>query len=235
MVQFTAEDVLAARESEAKREAFLKESENFILTTASRHCKRYISKSDDEWMEALIAYNGAIDAFDVTKGNFNGYAKVVMEHRLTDYFRSQAKYMGEMSTEPEVFSGSVDDEDEGKAALQNEIAKKASVSDENPIRDEIMALTEELADFDIQFLDLVACSPKAEKTRRACREVVSFVVEDRENIDYLMRTKRLPIKKIKEILKIPPKILERYRKYIITAILIAKGDYPGMYEYLNLK
>ena len=208
MVQFTAEDVLAARESESKREAFLKESENFILTTASRHCKRYISKSDDEWMEALIAYNGAIDAFDVTKGNFNGYAKVVMEHRLTDYFRSQAKYMGEMSTEPEVFSGSVDDEDEGKAALQNEIAKKASVSDENPIRDEIMALTEELADFDIQFLDLVACSPKAEKTRRACREVVSFVVEDRENIDYLMRTKRLPIKKIKEILKIPQKILE---------------------------
>ncbi len=235
MVQFTAEDVLAARESEAKREAFLKESENFILTTASRHCKRYISKSDDEWMEALIAYNGAIDAFDLTKGNFNGYAKVVMEHRLTDYFRSQAKYLGEMSTEPEVFSGSVDDEDEGKAALQNEIAKKASVSDENPIRDEIMALTEELADFDIQFLDLVACSPKAEKTRRACREVVSFVVEDRENIDYLMRTKRLPIKKIKEILKIPQKILERYRKYIITAILIAKGDYPGMYEYLNLK
>jgi RNA polymerase sigma factor len=50
-----------------------------------------------------------------------------------------------------------------------------------------------------------------------------------------MRTGRLPLKKIKDFLKTPQKILERYRKYIITAILIAKGDYPGMYEYLNLK
>jgi len=235
MVQFTVEDVLAARESGAKREAFLKESENFILTTASRHCKRYITKSDDEWMEALIAYNGALDSFDVSKGNFMGYAKVVMEHRLTDYFRSQAKYSGEMSTEPEVFSGTFDDEDDGKAALQNEIAKKASVTDENPIRDEILALTEELAAFDIQFLDLVACSPKAEKTRRACREVVRFVVDDPENMEYMKRTGRLPIKKIKDILKTPQKIIERYRKYIIAAILIAKGDYPEMYEYLNMK
>jgi len=46
-------------------------------------------------------------------------------------------------------------------------------------------------------------------------------------------TKQLPIKIISENAKVPRKILERHRKYIITAAEILSGDYPKLAEYLS--
>lgn len=216
------------------KDSYIKEHENFILTTASRYCKRFITKSDDEWAESLIAFDHAIDTFDESKGNFLTYARVVIEHRLTDYFRSQSKYADEMNIEPAVFTGAIEDESESGAALRAEISARASVSDENPLRDEILALTEELVPYDIVFSELVSCSPKAAKTKDICRRIIRLMANDADMMSEFRRTKRLPGKKIMENLKIPPKILERHRKYLMTAVLIVAGDYPGLSVYIGL-
>lgn len=216
------------------KDSFIREHENFILTTASRYCRRYITKSDDEWAESLIAFDHAIDTFDESKGNFLTYARVVIEHRLTDYFRVQNRFTEEMDTEPGVFTGAAEDESEAGIALRQQIAYKSSVNDDNPLRDEIVALTEELLPYDISFAELVTCSPKAAKTKVICRRIILFMTGDEALMADFKRTGRLPGKKITESLKIPPKILERHRKYLMTAVLIASGDYPGLLGYLGL-
>ncbi len=217
------------------KDSFITEHENFILTTASRYCRRYITKSDDEWSESLIAFDHAIDTFDDSKGNFLTYARVVIEHRLTDYFRSQNRYTSEMDIEPAVFTGASEDDSETGIALRQQIAVKSSVNDENPLRDEILALTEELKKYEISFTELVSCSPKAAKTKTACRRIVAMITADEALMADFMRTGRLPGKKITEKLKIPPKILERHRKYLVTAVLIVSGEYPGLADYIGLE
>ena len=147
------EQALAAAKTEEARNAFIIQNEKFIIGCANRFTKRFITKSDDEWSIALIAFSNAIDTYDAEKGNFQSYARLLIERRLTDYIRSQARFSNEQSMEPYVFEGNVD-EDSDNSAYQLHIVRATSTSDENPIRDEILALNEILAAYDIPFMDL---------------------------------------------------------------------------------
>jgi RNA polymerase sigma factor len=52
-------------------------------------------------------------------------------------------------------------------------------------------------------------------------------------ITQIQHEKYLPIKIIQKNLKVPRKLLERHRKYIIAVVEILKGDYPYLSEYLK--
>lgn len=226
------EKALEAAKTETGRSAFITQNEKFILGCASKFTKRFITKSDDEWSIALIAFSNAIDSYDAGKGNFQSYARLLIERRLTDYIRSQSRFAGEQSTEPYVFEGNVD-EDADNAAYQLHIARATSTSDENPIRDEILALNDILSGYDISFMELTTCSPKAAKTKKACLLAVSYLKENPELVEKMRGTKLFPLKIITENTRVPRKILERHRKYIITAAEILCNDFPLLQEYIN--
>lgn len=226
------EAALEAVKTEEGRNAFITQNEKFIIGCANRFTKRYITKSDDEWSIALIAFSNAMDTYDAEKGNFQSYARLLIERRLTDYIRTQARFAGEYSTEPYVFEGNVD-EDSDAAAYQMHIVRATSTSDENPIRDEILALNELLADYDISFMELTTCSPKAAKTKTACFQAVCYMQEHPDLVDKMRSSRLFPIKIITENTKVPRKILERHRKYIITATEILCNDFPLLQEYIK--
>lgn len=226
------EKALEAAKTEAGRSAFITQNEKFILGCASKFTKRFITKSDDEWSIALIAFSSAIDSYNADKGNFQSYARLLIERRLTDYIRSQSRFAGEQSTEPYVFEGNVD-EDSDNAAFQLHIARATSTSDENPILDEILALNEILSGYGISFMELTSCSPKALKTKSACLLAVSYMKENPELVDKMRSTRLFPLKIITENTRVPRKILERHRKYIITAAEILCNDFPLLQEYIN--
>ena len=223
-------EALAAARDDRKRDAFIHKNENFILNCASKFAKHYISKSDDEWSIALIAFSNAIDTYNESKGAFPSYARLLIEHRLTDYFRSQARFSSEMQTEPYLFEGEVD-EDSENMGFQINVMKQASVTDDNPLLDEIVAISEYLDIYGITFTELTECSPKAGKTKDSC--AIRYLKEHPVLISNMKTTKQLPIKIISENAKVPRKILERHRKYIITAAEILSGDYPKLAEYLS--
>lgn len=225
-------EAIAAAQSEQLRDAFIHKNENFILNCASKFSKHYISKSDDEWSIALIAFSNAIDTYNETKGAFPTYAKVLIEHRLTDYFRSQARYAPEMQTEPYLFEGEVD-EDSENMGYQINVMKQASVTPENPLLDEITAVSESISEYGIRFTDLPECSPKAGKTKDSCAAAIRFLMEHPLLVNNMKSSGQLPIKIISENAKVPRKILERHRKYIITATEILTGDFPRLAEYLK--
>lgn len=226
------EEVLQAVQTEAGRNAFITQNEKFIIGCASRFTKRYITKSDDEWSIALIAFSNAMDTYDSEKGNFQSYARLLIERRLTDYIRSQARFAGEQSTEPYVFEGNVDEDGE-HSAYQLHIVRATSTSDENLIRDEIAALNEILSEYDISFMDLTGCSPKAAKTRSACQEAIRYLRAQPLLVAQMRSSRLFPIKNITENTKVPRKILERHRKYIIAATEILCNDLPLLQEYIN--
>lgn len=226
------EEALKAVRTEDGRNAFIIQNEKFIIGCAKRFTKRFITKSDDEWSIALIAFSNAMDTYDAEKGNFQSYARLLIERRLTDYVRSQARFSSEQSTEPYVFEGNVD-ENSDNSAYQLHIVRATSTSDENPIRDEILALNEILATYDITFMDLTSCSPKAEKTKNACFQAITYMKEHPLLIEKMRDTKMFPMKNITENTKLPRKILERHRKYIITATEILCNDLPLLQEYIK--
>ena len=226
------EKALEAALTEEGRSAFITQKEKFIISCASRFTRRYITKSDDEWSIALIAFSNAMDTYEADKGNFQSYARLLIERRLTDYIRSQARFSGEQTTEPYVFEGNVDEDGEN-SAYQLHIVRATSTTDENPIRDEIVALNEILADYDISFMDLTSCSPKAAKTKSACYEAVNYLSKTAELVEKMRSTRLFPIKNIAENTKVPRKILERHRKYIIAAVEIICNDFPLLQEYIK--
>ena len=54
-----------------------------------------------------------------------------------------------------------------------------------------------------------------------------------ELIEELVRKKKLPVKALATGSGVSKKTIDRYRKYLIMAVLILRGDYPHIAEYLK--
>lgn len=218
----------AARDPD-KMDDFLLKLEPYILKCACATTKRYVSRSDDEWSISIEALYQAVQLYSYDKGNFLGFARMMIQRRLIDYFRVQSKHRGEISVSPSAFSGEA--EEEAIASVKVPISS-ADVRD-NVLKDEIEAANAQFASYGFSFYDLIHCSPKSKKTKGACYAAVRYVTENPILASEMQRMKILPLKIIEENTRIPRKILERHRKYIIAAIEIVIGDYPGLSEYIR--
>lgn len=231
------DDVLRAKEDPDYRNSFLKKNKKFILTTAYRTLNRYVTDSDDEWSVALLAFNEAIDEYEESRGSFESFAKLVIKRRLLNHSRSESKYRNEYSTEPTVLAGELSGE-EDPSSFQMEVRSRISDLSTDDRRqklvEEIGALKKEINSYGIDFFGLEAVSPKAEKTRKMCLALVAELKTDDALMKRLRETKSLPITELCARTRIQKKVLERHRKYIITAAEIVCGDYPLLKEYIPL-
>ena len=100
---------------------------------------------------------------------------------------------------------------------------------------ELNELKKQLEFWGISFSDLIEASPKHEKTKKLCRQIVQFIVSRSDIIDTMKNKKYLPVAEIEKSLKIPRKKIERARKYIIAAVVIMLGDYQYIREYIEWK
>lgn len=218
----------AARDPD-KMDDFLLKLEPYILKCACATTKRYVSRSDDEWAISIEALYQAVQQYSYDKGNFLGFARMMIQRRLIDYFRVQSKHRGEISVSPSAFSGEAEEEEIASVKVP---ISSADLRD-NVLKDEIEAANAQFASYGFSFYDLIHCSPKSKKTKAACYAAVRYVAENPILANEMQRMKILPLKIIEENTGIPRKILERHRKYIIAAIEIVIGDYPGLSEYIR--
>ncbi|MCR4611256.1 MAG: RNA polymerase sigma-I factor, partial [Lachnospiraceae bacterium] len=77
---------LLAKQDDDQRQNFIQENEDLILRLASKACGSYVTKSDDYYSIALIAFNEAIDSYDEGKGKFTSFASLVIKRRILDEF-----------------------------------------------------------------------------------------------------------------------------------------------------
>ena len=96
---------IAAASDERKREELIYSNEQTILRTASSVCRRYVSRSDDEFSVALCAFSKAVDVYFEAKGDFLPFAQMLIRRDLIDHFRSQQNTLREVSVAPHVLEG----------------------------------------------------------------------------------------------------------------------------------
>lgn len=223
---------LCAAADERRREELIRTQEQTILRAASSVCRRYISRSDDEFSVALCAFSRAVDIYDEAKGDFLPFAQLLMRRDLIDFFRSQKNALREVAVAPHVLEGGGEPEEDPSGAYLA-VVKQSREDSDHSLRDEILAANEMLQNYGFRFFDLTECSPQQDKTRKECAEAIRFMLTDSALFAILTKTGKLPIKALSAASGISRKTLDRYRKYIIMAVLILDGDYPQLAEYLK--
>ncbi|MDD4572361.1 MAG: RNA polymerase sigma-I factor [Clostridia bacterium] len=223
---------LEAKSDEGLFDRLIKEQEIFILKCAGKTAHRYITKNDDEWSVSLLAFTQAIKSYNAERGGFLNFAELIIRRRLFDYYRSQNKYKGEVPVNPSVFCGDLDEEADDMY-LQINIISQIKQTESNNLKLEIKELSLILHNYGFCFFDLAEVSPKAEKTKKACAKAIAYLLENPLLLNELKISKKLPLKVIERDTKVPRKILERCRRYIIAVTEILSGEYPCLAEYMR--
>ena len=221
----TEQLLLAQRDSQA-RERLLTENDLMIRRYASKAAGRFVDCHDDAYSEALIAFNDAITAYRPEKGSFHALAAAAIQNRVTDLLRKESRNakcvpFSALGTQDDL-GGEVPFEIEDPVPMVSDAAL------------EICALRQELDEFKISFFDLPKSSPKFGRTKRACLDVIRWLIRQPERVAAVKKTKRLPASQIMAELGTGSKILERNRTYIIAGMLIWAGDYQIMREYFRI-
>ncbi|QSX09154.1 hypothetical protein J0B03_03535 [Alkalibacter rhizosphaerae] len=206
---------IAEEKNKEKLEQLIREWEFFILKSAVRVSKKYVSKQDEEWSVALEAFMEAVQRYDMDKGAFLPFARRMIHHRLVDHFRKQGRSGSELPLE------SLD---------RLRVYKPDPTS--RDLRDEIDALTQVLQLYGLDFADLAKASPKSDKTVKACKKILFFLTSHPELTELIKDSKLLPLKEIEKNTGVPRKTIERHRKYLIAAMEILTGDYPYLAAYI---
>lgn len=149
---------------------------------------------------------------------------------MIDYIRSKSRYAPEISVNPSLFDTDSKDEEEG--SIRSEIAKRFPFVEDNGIKLEITLINEVFSDYGFSFMDLAQCSPKSRKTKKACAKAVAYLIKP--HIDKRNKNQEAAaLKYNRKNTKIPRKLLERHRKYIIAALEIMTGEYPNLAGYME--
>lgn len=214
-------------------EQFIAAHEPFILRAASQCAHRALTRSDDEYSIALLAFYEAVRGYAAENGSFGAYAQLVIGRRLTDYYRSVRRFDPEISLAPQIFDGDVD-ADEGDASLQLVVAEKMAADERAPSADDEIAAADALfAAYGFCFYDLADCSPRADKTRKACAQAVATLLGTPPLLREMKKTRSLPMQALAKQSGVSKKLIERHRRYIIAAALLMDGEFPVLSEYLQ--
>lgn len=205
----------------------VEEYKPFIAACVEKSTGRYVRYGeDDELSVALLAFVEAIKAYNIFKGNFLSFSQNVIKRRLIDYYRKEKKHSNVVS-----INSCYSEEDEKEKDLGSEKSLDIYAQEqanENRML-EIQELKKELESWDISFGELAKTSPKHDKTRMMCADIIRFLISQPELISQILSKRYLPIAEIEKGLCLPRKKFERMRKYLIAVLIIKTGDY----QYVN--
>lgn len=228
----SSRQAVRAREDEPFLERFIEAHEGFILRTASRHAGHTVTRSDDEYSVALMAFYEAVKGYDPKSGPFGAFASLVIGRRLADYYRSAHRFDPEVSLAPQTFDGAVE-EDAADAGVQLAVVEKMTEARTVSAAEEIESANAQFAKYGFSFYDLASCSPKTDKTRRGCGMAAASLRESRVLRESLRRTHELPVRALAKESGVSARLIERHRNYIVAAALLLDGDYPVLGGYLG--
>ncbi len=210
---------------------FVEEYKPFIASCTEKVAGRYVSYgSDDELSIAMLAFVEAIHSFDETKGNFFSFSRNVIKRRLIDYYRSEKRHSNVISLN--MYMEEHDEEFDLSSGEAIRIHSEQKLAEFRRL--EMEELGKELKEWGITFSELAGASPKHEKTRRQCSEIVGIILSRPDMLQQVIIKKYLPLAEIEKASKLPRKLMERFRKYIIAVIVIATGDYEYIRDYIKL-
>lgn len=227
--------LLVQQGKEEARENLIKKYLPFIFKVTARTCKRFVYWEDDEVSVALLAFNEALNKYDLQQEtSFFTFAETVIRNRLIDYFRQTQQGVQDVPWS----SLLRDDQDDAavridKLTWQEAVECHYEKETAEMRREEIKEYSKKLKEFGINFEDLVKDSPKHQDARIAAYQVAKLISQKEDYFSYLQRTKMLPLKELEQAVRVSRKTLERRRKYIIALVVIIKGEFYFLQDYLE--
>lgn len=222
--------VIAAGSEEEFR-TLLHEYRPFIASCAHKATGRRIDAHDDAMSIAMIGFSEAVRRYRPELGNFLTFASKVMRSRLIDFIREEKRNPGTVPIDR------LSDCRDESIAIDRKLAQSMAVPPQSrfddPIKLEIDVLTAELAQFGIRFFDVAKCSPKAAKTKAACKHLAKLLSENTELLNEMMKSKQLPVQELKAATGVSRKTIGRHRNYIVCLTLMLSGEYECLAEYGN--
>jgi RNA polymerase sigma factor len=196
----------------------------FCLRVSSKTCGKYIGEFDEEASISRLAMLEAFEKYNPQRGSFLLYLAQVVRSRIIDYQRKEKK-------RPIPFSLLSEKTYKDTGLIQeNQIEE---IIDELSRKEEIYRFKTLLARFDIDFKDLVTSGPRQAGAREKALAIARLIVSDEEITGWLMEKKMLPIKEMERRFAVNRKTVDRYRKYIIAAVLVETSDLPFLKNYLK--
>jgi RNA polymerase sigma factor len=204
----------------SSREQLIESQKAFILRTASLCAKRRVTWNDDEASLGLIAFNDAIDKyrFDTSK-TFLGFAKMLIQHKLTDHFRKEAKSpVAVLDAPPDIENGESPEHNPVEIAESWDQYRRQLERTEKA--EEIALFEMALKQFSIGLEELEEASPSHIDTRRNLLSIARQFARHPDLLRHLYQYKQLPVKTMAQRFQCSRKVIERARKYLIALILI---------------
>ena len=193
----------------------------FIIRTISHLTGRYVTiGNDDEYSIALLAFEQAIHDFDAEKGSFLSFARLVIESRLINYFKSKTvKNDNKTVSLDELYENGHD------------FSKNEYHSDED-LKEEISIYCKELSIFGLDLEKMADVSPKHRDTRRNAIYAAEIASTDEEIVNKLYQKKKLPIRKVSIISNFSEKVIKRSKLFILGTMLIFIKDLNCLIQWI---
>jgi RNA polymerase sigma factor len=227
------ERVQKIRHLREEKSEFIQDYKPFIAATVEKCVGRYVVYGqDDELSIGLMAFEEAINHYDISKGSFLSFAQNVIKRRIIDYYRKEKKHQKVISINDYFTEEETEEDAYDYINTAEQLQVQYYEKEINELRRlEIMQLKDELAKFDLSFSDIAKSSPKHKATKKSY--IVKFIIENKEITDKIKHKKYLPVAEIQIATNLPRKTIERARNYVIAAVLILTGDYYSLREYID--
>ncbi|MEW5920285.1 MAG: sigma-70 family RNA polymerase sigma factor [Bacillota bacterium] len=228
MLQFSVTISLIQEGDERLREEFIASQKEFIRSFASLICRKRLDwHNDDELSVALLAFNRAIDTFNPEAGSsFLSYARMLIRNSLVDNFRRAQKGIGSEG-------GSAMEELSDHLETAASLERHALHLDNLELAYEIGVFKESLGSYGLSLETLVKHSPRHRDTREKLKEITLEIARDKKLRERIIREKRLPLQEVQSASGAKRKMLEKWRKYILSLFIIAThGELEILAEYI---
>lgn len=199
---------------------FVKSHMAFIIKTVSRYTGRYVSvENDDEFSIALEAFCEAVKRYDEQKGQFLSYARLVIESRLSSYFKK---------TNKQIMPISIDSLKEQGFEFSNQ--EKCC---DNELQQEILEYKNALRYFHITLDQLVDEAPKHHDTKQTAFQIAKKTSDNNDLVEEIYDKKRLLIKKVAQFTCVSEKIVKRSKTFILSIIVIFVKNFPQLLRWIK--
>lgn len=186
--------------------------------------KKTGEKDEELIQQARIAFCEAIDNYSQEKGSFIKFAELVIINRMNDELRK--RYRSSVNY--------VYDETEMDHKLQKESIKEYHDSRSNQnCKEEIQDYLKELMEWGFSIHILEQYCPKHEDTRQMCKYVANILYQEEELRKDLLKTKRLPVKRLAKATKLKYRYIEKHSRYIIMIFIAMNNTYYVIQDYIG--
>lgn len=205
---------------ELLREWFINGHKPFLFKVLSRYTGLNVNlESTDEYSISLIAFNQAIDQYQIgVNHHFFYFAEQAIKWRLQNLRRDNSKHH-------ETLPFSYLENKYGNNFEEAYLITDSKIQfDDIESKEEILALEKMLKQFGIHMEDLPSYTPKHKDSRNLCLEIANIIVENSELYSKLMKNKNIPRTELLQKINVHYRTIENHRKYIIALCITLKSN-----------